>query len=343
MPEAVAGALDLAVEINCYIATAADPQSQLDTLWEPLKRITPFAAAWIGLFDAERRQHVTATAVEHNEANRLYLESTGFNDQAEAFGLFERHRPMCLRDVPLPPGELPSWAEHWLPAGYREGLGVPLVARDGRRLGLMTLYTESTVDPSEAARDVIETVAPMITAAIDPMSTLAGLAGLVTGARASAVITRWGEVQQLPGMPSHPLLNADSMVVSVALGKLTNHRTHTAFLCPWPDDDGHHDYVRVTALACPPQAPHDLAALVVISAPGDLHGLTHRELEVLGLLTDGCANQDIAARLFITERTVAAHLEHIRAKLDASTRTVAAVQSLHQALYVPHQLIDVQG
>jgi DNA-binding CsgD family transcriptional regulator len=335
------GALDLALEINSVRTSAGDSKYQLDKLWEPLRRIVPFVAAWIGVFDPERGQHMTATVLEHGEVNRRYLESRTFNDQVEALGLFEQRRPMRLGDGPLPPAELPSWAEYWWPAGYREGLGVPLVARDGRHLGLMTLHTESSVHPSDAARDVIEMVAPLIAAAIDPMSTIAGLAGLVADAEACVVISRTGSVHALPGLPSHPLLDPGSRVVDIALGKLTNHRTHTAFLCPCPGDDGHDGYVRVTGVTCPTDAPHFFTALIMISPPGGLHGLTRRELEVLGLLIDGCANQRIASALYITERTVAAHLEHIRAKLGAPTRTAAAVRSLHHVLYVPHQLIDV--
>jgi DNA-binding CsgD family transcriptional regulator len=343
MPDLLEGALDLAVEINQVAAAAGDPRNQLDAMWDPIRRIVPFAAAWIGIFDAEREQHMTATAIGHDEAARRYLESKAYNDQLEAVGFARRGRPMRLRDAPLPPMEYPSWAEHWWPAGYREGLGVPLIARDGRHLGILTLYTESARHPTDAACEVIGTVAPMIAAAVDPMSTIAGLAGLVADARASAVISRSGTVHPLPGMPSHPLLSTESPVVRTALKKLMNRRTHTAFLCPWRDDEGQDGYVRVTAVACPPQLPPYFTALVLISPAGDLRGLTPRELEVLGLLIDGWANQHIATALFITERTVAAHLEHIRAKLDAPTRTVAAVRSLHQALYVPHQLIDVHG
>lgn len=342
MPDLMPGALDLALEINSVRTSAGDSRYQLDKLWEPLRRIVPFVAAWIGVFDPERRQHLTATALEHGEVNRRYLESRAFNDQVEALGLFEQRRPMRLCDASLPLAELPSRAgEYWWPAGYREGLGVPLVARDGRHLGLMTLHTASSVRPTDAARDVIEMVAPLIAAAIDPMSTIAGLSGLVADAQACVVISRTGSVHALPGMPSHPLLDPGSPVADIALGKLTNHRTHTAFLCPSTGDDGQDGYVRVTAVTCPPDAPHFFTALIMISPPGDLHGLTRRELEVLGLLVDGCANQRIASTLYITERTVAAHLEHIRAKLDAPTRTAAAVRSLHQVLYVPHQLIDV--
>ena len=334
-----AGALDLAVEINRVTAGTGESTRQLAELWPPLKTVVPFEAAWIGIFDPGRRVYQTSTAVGHNAANRAYLESTDFNKQAEAFGLFRPSRPLRLRDIPLPPSEIPTWAEHWWPAGYREGIGVPLIARDGRHLGLMTMYTDSAAHPSDAARDVIGTIAPMISAAIDPMSTIAGLAALVGDARAGSVVDRAGTAYRLPGMPLHPLLAPDSRVVPTALAHLTHRRTQTAFLCPYPR--GSDDYVRITAIACPPQVPNYFVALILVSPAGDLHGLTHRELEVLGFIIDGQANQFIAHSLFITERTVAAHMEHIRAKLNAPTRTVAAVRALHLALYVPHRLAEM--
>src|SRR4030095_2765364 len=112
-----------------------------------------------------------------------------------------------------------------------------------------------------------------------------------------------------------------------------------AFLCP--DSQEADDLVRVTAIACEPVPPANLVALILISPKGDLRGLTRRELEVLGFIIDGRTNHYIARALFIAERTVAAHLEHIRAKLDAPTRTVAAVRSMHLALYLPQQVTDV--
>jgi DNA-binding CsgD family transcriptional regulator len=334
-----AGALDLAMEINRVTTGIGDSTRQLAELWSPLRAVIPFEAAWIGVYDTSRPGYQTSAAVGHDAANRAYLESSSFNELVEAFGVLRRNRTLCLRDLPVPPSEIPSWAEHWWPAGYREGIGVPLVARDGRHLGLMTMYTGSSADPSDTVRDVIGAVAPMISAAIDPMSTIAGLAALVGDARAGSVVDRGGSVHELPGVPLHPLLTENSHVVSTALAHLSHRRTHTAFLCP--DPRGGDEYVRVTAIALPPQAPKNFVALILISPPGDLRGLTHRELEVLGFIIDGQTNHYIARALFITERTVAAHMEHIRAKLNAPTRTVAAVRSLHLALYLPHQLAGV--
>lgn len=88
-------------------------------------------------------------------------------------------------------------------------------------------------------------------------------------------------------------------------------------------------------LACPPDVPDYLSAIVLASPPGDLHGLTPRELQVLGLLVEGWSNPRIAAALVVAGHTVATHLEHILAKLAVPTRAAAGVLALRQGLYVP--------
>ena len=51
--------------------------------------------------------------------------------------------------------------------------------------------------------------------------------------------------------------------------------------------------------------------------------LTPRELEVLRLVAEGCSNQQIATRLFVSLSTVKTHLHHIFQKLDVGRRTQA--------------------
>jgi ATP/maltotriose-dependent transcriptional regulator MalT len=53
-------------------------------------------------------------------------------------------------------------------------------------------------------------------------------------------------------------------------------------------------------------------------------GLTEREAEVLRLVATGISNRDIAAALFISERTVHRHVSNIFAKLGVPSRTAAA-------------------
>lgn len=62
------------------------------------------------------------------------------------------------------------------------------------------------------------------------------------------------------------------------------------------------------------------------------HGLTAREVEVLRLVASGRSNSEIAAALFISQHTVARHLQNIFAKLGVSSRTAAAAYAFANQL-----------
>ena len=60
------------------------------------------------------------------------------------------------------------------------------------------------------------------------------------------------------------------------------------------------------------------------SLPRSPRALTPRQTEVAALITDGCTNREIAARLGIDERSAEGHVERIRLRLGFSTRAQIA-------------------
>jgi DNA-binding CsgD family transcriptional regulator len=77
-----------------------------------------------------------------------------------------------------------------------------------------------------------------------------------------------------------------------------------------------------------------LGAVAGVCAPVGAYGLTRRELQVLTLVAEARTNAEIAERLVVTRRTVTTHVEHILAKLGASSRTEAAVRAVREGLLV---------
>jgi len=56
--------------------------------------------------------------------------------------------------------------------------------------------------------------------------------------------------------------------------------------------------------------------------------LSERETEILRLAAKGMSNQDIAGKLFLSRRTIQAHLGNIFRKMDVGSRTEAVLQAL---------------
>jgi DNA-binding NarL/FixJ family response regulator len=84
----------------------------------------------------------------------------------------------------------------------------------------------------------------------------------------------------------------------------------------------------LSALA--PVAGHDIRTAP--PTPGIPGGLSHRETEVLHLLAAGRSNQQIAAALYLSPRTVQRHIANIYLKLGAHCRAEAVSYALRHGL-----------
>jgi DNA-binding CsgD family transcriptional regulator len=69
-----------------------------------------------------------------------------------------------------------------------------------------------------------------------------------------------------------------------------------------------------------------------VEASDEQPGITPREAEVLGLLADGLANKEIAARLGFSAHTAKFHVESLLRKLDAANRAEAVREGIRRGL-----------
>ncbi|WP_335872421.1 response regulator transcription factor [Bacillus sp. 2205SS5-2] len=82
-----------------------------------------------------------------------------------------------------------------------------------------------------------------------------------------------------------------------------------------------------------PKATSQLLTRITTQKPDNLiENLTTREKEVLGQLTKGKSNKEIAVSLFITEKTVKSHISNIFGKLQVSDRTQAALYAVKRGI-----------
>lgn len=64
--------------------------------------------------------------------------------------------------------------------------------------------------------------------------------------------------------------------------------------------------------------------------------LTYREAEVLQLMAQGLSNQELAARLFLSEKTVKNHLTNIFRKIHVTDRTQAVIYA------IKHKIVTIE-
>ncbi|GAA0921049.1 hypothetical protein GCM10009558_104620 [Virgisporangium aurantiacum] len=335
MAEFPPGGLEVAVEVGEIASGRGDVRQRADAMLDSLRRLVPFQAAVINVLDPRHRVNVPVVSRGYDDATCGFITSRANTDEIELLALTRSRSAMRLSDLAVPREQIRGWAEYLQPAGFREGLGVGLFTSDGRHLGLLGMNTDTAAHPTEASRDLIGMLAPLIANAIDPIRSIMKVAEIVGDAEAGIMLTGGGDPQPLPGLPAHPLLDPGSDVIDVAAERVANDYAYGSFLFPYTADDTPHVHVRITVLTGPHDPPHPPTAVVLVSPQGDLHGLTPRELEILGLLVEGWPNSRIADDIFVTRRTVNAHVEHILTKLHAATRTLAAARAIRFGLYVP--------
>ncbi len=161
---------------------------------------------------------------------------------------------------------------------------------------------------------------------------------LVTGGDHERAARFFGAAEALREAGNMPLMRFTLTGYETALDAIQTHLTPTRRAHAWaagrtlPLVRIIQEVIDLTTDA-PAPAPAPGAPVVTPPAASSLPGgLTERELDVLRLLATGLPNAAIAERLFLSRRTVDAHLQRIYSKLDVNSRSAATRLALDLGL-----------
>lgn len=326
---------DAVLELESIAARPGPVHHRAQALLDELHHHVPFDGAWMALAEPDGTGYTSLASSDLDGSSLRYLSGPQMARDIETTGAHRDRPPTSLSDLPYAAEDLQTWAECLLPAGFHEALSVALFAGSGRHVGFMTVLFRRADPPPLFFRQQIARLAPQLASGIDPLRSLTASAVVVREARAGVVLLPGRGVAPLPGLPDDALLAPGTELVAAARDAIDDGCDHATFLWPRGGRQAPDGFVRVTVVACERELDAVACGVAVLSPARHLRGLTPRELEVLGHVIEGCSNLEIARALTVSPRTIAAHLEHILLKLDATSRALAAVRAERAGLYIP--------
>jgi hypothetical protein len=339
--EVTTAASETAVAIGRIAAEPASVVERAERILAVLGRVVRCEAASISVRDPERQGRFALAARGEVAALHAYYESPQGDAEMELVGMNRPTPPLLLPELPIPAAETLAWPEYLWPAGFGGSVGVGLFTPDGRHVGHLTVLTESAARPTLADRDLLGAVTRVMAHAVDRMRTIRAAAGLVRDATAGVVLTRGGSVQPLPGLPAHPVLAAGSLALAEAVERLDSGDAYAAFLHPVPvAADAAGGLLRVSVLGCTDRGADHLRAVVLVSRTADLRGLSHRALQILGLIIEDWPDERIAVALATSAQDVAECIHRCMHQLAAPSRTGLVIRALREGLFLPRRTFD---
>jgi GAF domain-containing protein len=223
---------DLRLEFGRLAASSATMQERAAAILQQIGGILAFDAGWLAVRDPEQHRHVPLATTGAAEPLRDYFGRPEADDEVELLGLNRRRPPMLASEISSPLSEVRAWADHLLPAGFRQGLAAGLFTADGRHIGFLSLLSADPSRPSQADRRVVAAITTVIADDLDRTRDIADTARVVESASAGVVLTRSGDVLPLPGLPDDRLLARGSPILMVAAEELANSGAYLSFLAP---------------------------------------------------------------------------------------------------------------
>lgn len=313
-------------------ASGAPVEERTEEVLDEIHYVFPFDAAILSCLDAVTAVGRPVVIRGYPSKYVEYLVSPEW--QAECvgpFGVPGAGWPVREHDLPIDPQSLRGIAKGRA-VGLNEGLLGALITPEGRHTGFIMLSWSDTEPPSDETCAVIGHTSLALANMVDPLQSARVLAASLDKDSTAVGLRPDGSFVTLRGTPEDALVEPGSSLRPIVRQFLAGWRTTMAFL--WPRSDAGWYLCRV--FRC-----RDNITLLTLRPFDEPYGLTRRELEVLTSLADGRSNSEIASQLWVTTRTVRAHVEHIFGKLGTTTRSAAVAHAVAEGLLLPRQAADL--
>lgn len=214
------------------------------------------------------------------------------------------------------------------PAGYDDGLSLALRSADDVVVGIVHLSAHSAEDLRTETLAGLPAIGRVL-ARVTEVASCTVRDVTLPPEYAVARVDAQGQVHPVIGRdPLH--LDLDDDLLAIVHEILATGVRFASFL---HQQDGRLVEVRVHA----PEGRRTVhQPYVVATRPAESTlGLTMRQLEVLTAVATGAGNREIAEELFLTQRTVAAHVEAILTRLGTRSRAGAAAKATAAGVLLP--------
>lgn len=320
------------VPISTWEQASADPSAQLTenalettSLLRDLVRCSAFSlAAWDPTSNTHR--HITLASDGYTQSTLAHVDD-GYVKDNRAFAIAHLKEPDGVRWRDLLSEwqfEFPETAtaqEHLIPAGYKEGMTMCLRLSDGRYTGAVHFSWTSVAGATDMRREIIVGFRPLLASICDQLRAPRLIAEAMSPEAFVIIVSSKGEAFSLPNHSPGPNLGEEGALRKFVLNSIGS--LPRRFL--WPDELG--SCHRVEVIPC----RGDVSLVTEQMTPWP-YGLSHREIQVLHLISDGASNPEIAEQLFISTRTASTHVEHILAKMNCYSRARLAAVAASEGL-----------
>ncbi|MFF0610527.1 response regulator transcription factor [Nocardia tengchongensis] len=209
-----------------------------------------------------------------------------------------------------------------IPAGFHEGASACLRLPGGRYVGSVHVSWTKAHAATDDRREAVDRLRPVLADMCDLLREPNQLARRLHPETSARVLSRTGTTAELDDRQPGPHLHD-----AAPLWQLLTRRPVSAMTGRLLWLDTQRRCHRIEFIPC------SRGAVLITEQPtARPHQLTVRELHTLHLVALGASNAAIAARLVISSRTVATHIEHLLAKLHCGTRAELAAVAVGEGL-----------